>query len=118
MNTPIDMTSTPAGPWLALFALIAFGIVTIVGDGITTMVGLGAKKGFVEGNPLARWLFSKIGESLTVWLSAVVYALLAAFIGSKAWGPGMFFAGTVAVSEAFFTIKNYRLLKSLGIPLK
>lgn len=116
--TPIDMTSTPAMPWLLLTLLIGYGIAATVGDGITTMIGLGANKGFVESNPVMRWLFSKVGQSLACWISAVAYAFVAAFIASKVWGAGMLFAGGVAASETYMVIKNYLLLKKAGIPLK
>jgi hypothetical protein len=116
--TPIDMTSTPALPWLLFFLLVGYGIAACIGDCITTMIGLGAKKGFVEGNPIARWMFAKVGESLTGWIGAVVYALLACVFANLNYRAGVFFAAAVAASETFFTIKNYRLLKKLGIPLK
>jgi hypothetical protein len=117
MITPIDTTSTPFWPWFAAFLLIAFGTAAIVADGITTMVGLGANKGFVEANKLMRWMFSKIGQSLTCWLSAVLVCFLSLFIISHAYGPGMLFAGTVAAGETYFAVHNYLLLKKLGIKL-
>lgn len=114
MITPIDM-SMPAGPWLELFGVLVIGLLAIIGDGITTMIGLGANKGFVEGNPVMRWLFGKVGQSFACWLSGVVYLLIGAIIGSKVWLAGMLYAGIVAAGEAYFTIKNYLLLKKLGI---
>lgn len=117
MITPIDM-SMPAGPWLELFGVLTVGLLAIIGDGITTMIGLGANKGFVEGNPIARWMFSKVGQSLTIWISAVAYLLVGAFIGGANWAAGMTYAGIVAAGEIYFAVKNYLLLKKLGIPIK
>ena len=114
--TPID-TSAPFWPWFYCFLLLAYGIVACIGDVITTMVGLGANKGFVEGNPLARWMFSKFGESLTGWMTTVAYAFTGLFIVTKYYRAGMCYIGAVAATETFFAVKNYRLLKKLGISI-
>ena len=117
MFTPIDTTFS-FYPWFLMFLLIGFGIVACVTDGITTMIGLGANKGFTEGNPIARWMFKKVGESFTVFLGAVAYTFTALIIGTHNWAAGMVYAGIVAAGEVYFTIHNYLLLKKLGIPLK
>lgn len=114
MITPIGM-SVPAGPWLALFGVLVLGLLAIIGDGITTMIGLGANKGFVEGNPIMRWLFSKVGQSFATWLSGAAYLFIGLLIGSKVWLAGMIYSGVVAAGEAYYAIKNYLLLKKLGI---
>ena len=116
MITPIDM-SMPAGPWLELFGVLTVGLLAIIADGITTMIGLGANKGFVEGNPIARWMFSKVGQSLTIWLGGVAYLLIGLIIGTKVWAAGMVYAGIVAAGEIYFAVHNYLLLKKLGIKL-
>lgn len=107
--------STPALPWLALFLLIGFGIFACVGDSITTITGLTAGKGFREANPIARWMFEKVGQTFAGFLTTGAYAIIAGFIASKNWGAGMFFAGAIAATETYMTIKNYLLLKKLGI---
>ncbi len=117
MITPIDTTSTPFWPWFAMFLLIAYEIVAIVGDGITTMVGLGANKGFVEANPLMKFLFAKIGQSLTCWLSAVACCFISLGFAAANYKSGLVVAGVIAAGETFMVIKNYLLLKKLGIKL-
>jgi hypothetical protein len=97
--------------------LIAYGITASIGDVITTMIGISSGK-VVEGNPIARWLFGKIGESATGWLGAVGYCFVS--LGMAAWNykAGLIVAGSVAVTETIMVIKNYLLLKKLGIPVK
>lgn len=114
--TPID-TSAPFWPWFYTFLLLAYGTAACIGDIVTTMIGLGANKGFKEGNPIARWMFSKFGESLTGWMTTVAYIFLGLFFVTKNYAAGMMYIGAVAASETFFTIKNYLLLKKLGIKL-
>jgi hypothetical protein len=114
--TPIDM-STPAGPWLEFFGLAAYGIAAVLGDSITTIIGLNANKGFIEGNPLAAWMFKKVGQSLTCWLGGVGYLITAAIFTNLNWKAGMVYTGAVAAAETYFAIHNYLLLKKLGIPL-
>jgi hypothetical protein len=114
MFTPIDTTFS-FYPWFILFLLMSCGVVAIVADGITTMKGLGANKGFIEGNPIARWMFAKIGESLTVWLGGVLYLLAGLIIGTNNWAAGMVYCGLVTAAETYFAIHNYLLMKKLGI---
>jgi hypothetical protein len=111
------VAATAATPWLALFLLIGYGILACLGDSITTMIGLGANKGFIETNPIARWLFAKVGQSFAAFLSTAVYIFTALGIGTANWKAGMLYAGIVAAGETYFTIHNYLLLKKLGIKL-
>lgn len=106
------------GPWFALFVLIVYGMLACLGDIITTMIGLTANKGFQEGNPLARWMFSKFGQSLSGWMTTVFFMLSAAGIASVNYKVGVVYAAAVAASETYFTLRNYFLLKKLGIPVK
>lgn len=102
---------------LMFFALVVFGILAVLGDSITTMIGLGANKGFTEGNPIAAWMFKKIGQSLSCWLGGVTYVFTALGFYAVNHAAGAVFAGSVAAAETYFTIKNYLLLKKLGIKL-
>jgi hypothetical protein len=104
-------------PWFIMFLLMAYGVVAIIADGITTMIGLGANKGFIEGNPIARWMFAKVGESLTVWLGGAAYLFAGLIIGTHNWAAGMVYTGLVAAAETYFAIHNYLLMKKLGIKL-
>ncbi len=115
--TPIDMTSTPALPWLIFFLAEAFGIFAVVGDAITTIAGLTAGKGFVEANKLMGWLFKKVGQSFAAWLSGVVVLAVTIALVMLNYKAGL--VGTLAIgaAEAFFAIKNYLFLKKNGISL-
>ena|SRR5271170_449996 len=100
------------------FLTLAAGIGTILGDGITTMIGLGANKGFIESNPIARWMFSKLGQSLTIWLGGAAYLFTGLGIYTVNHAAGFVYAGVVAAAELYFFLHNYFLLKKLNIPLK
>lgn len=117
MFTPID-TSFAFWPWFAMFLVIVCGIFACLGDSITTMIGLTAGKGFIEANPLASWLFKKVGEDLACFISSAAVLFISLGIGAHWYWPGMFFAGVVAAGETFFTVKNYLLMKKLGISLQ
>ena len=115
--THIDQ-SAPFWPWFWMFLVIVYGILACVGDSITTMIGLGANKGFIEGNPIARWMFKEVGQAGAAFISTTAYIFISLIIGTHAYWPGMAFAGAIGVSETYFVIHNYLLLKKLGIPVK
>jgi Domain of unknown function (DUF5658) len=115
--TPIDTTSTPFLPWFLFFLMCAFEIVAVVGDSITTMVGLGANKGFVEGNPLMSWLFKKVGQSFAGWLTGVAALAVSLALVNVNYKAGVVATVAIAAAESYFAIKNYLLLKKLGISL-
>jgi hypothetical protein len=99
------------------FLLLAFGIFAVLGDSITTMIGLGANKGFIEANPIARWMFAKMGQSFSCFLGGAVYLFASLGFYSVNHAAGAVLAGSVAVAETYFAIHNYLLLKKLGIKL-
>ena len=94
------------------FLLVILGILACLGDGYTTMMGITAGK-LSESNPVARWLFSKIGESLTVFLGTTLFifssVLIYGFI--KPQWIGWTYTGALTGLETFNTIRNYRLDK-------
>jgi hypothetical protein len=114
--THIDQ-SAPFWPWFGFFLLLVYGIAAVLGDSITTMIGLAANKGFTESNPIARWMFAKIGQSLSCFLSGAVYLFTALIFVSHNYVAGMVFTGAVAAAETYYAIHNYLLLKKLGISL-
>ncbi len=116
MFTPIDTTFS-FYPWFIMFLVMAFGVFACLADIITTSIGLAAGKGFKEGNPIAAWMFKKMGQSFSGWLGGAAYLFIALAIGTHFWGPGMLYAGGVAAAETYFAIHNYLLLKKLGIKL-
>jgi hypothetical protein len=95
------------------FLLVVLGILACLGDGYTTMVGVTANK-LSEANPVARWLFAKIGESLTIFLGGTLFVftsvLLYGFI--KPQWIGWVFAAGVTGLEIFNTVRNYLLDKA------
>lgn len=100
---------------LAYFLTVAAGIGCVLGDGITTMIGLGANKGFIEQNPIARWMFKKMGQSFSIWLGGAVYLFTGLGFYTVNHAAGFVFTGSVAAAEAYFAVHNYLLLKRLGI---
>jgi Domain of unknown function (DUF5658) len=102
---------------LNFFLTVGAGIGAITADSITTIVGLGANKGFIESNPLARWMFKKMGQSFACWLSGAVYIFSSLGIYSANHGAGFFYAGSIAAAEAYFAIRNYLMLRKFGIAL-
>lgn len=99
-----------------LVALSASSLLTILGDGYTTIVGL--QHGFTEGNPIARWLFKKIGQPLTIFVSAVSVLFLIGLISNYDLNASYAFAGIITAGEAAMVIRNYMMLKKNKISLK
>ena len=95
------------------FLLVVLGILACLGDGYTTMVGITAGK-LSEANPVARWLFSKIGESLTVWLGTTLFIFSSVLIYGFVKPQWIGWAYTAALTglEIFNTVRNYRLDKA------
>ena len=85
-------------------------------DCYTTMIGL--SKGWVEANPLNRWLFKKISFSLTCWLEGVIVLIAGAAIFNYGAKFSMLFYGAIAAGEAVISLRNYLKLKKAGISLK
>jgi hypothetical protein len=110
-----DPSGYPAGPWLGFFLACAYAILVVLGDSITTMIGLG--KGDVEGNFIERWLFKKVGSSFATFLTGVLFLFSAAAIANANLKAGFLYVGIVSAGETYQTIKNYRLLKKQGIKL-
>ncbi len=99
-----------------LVALSASSLLTLLGDGYTTMIAL--QNGFVEGNPIAKWLFKKIGQSFTLFAESVALLFIIGAISNYDLNMAYMFAGIMTAGEAYMCIRNYRLLKASGISLK
>lgn len=106
----------PLLPWIYFAVLLGYGITACLGDVITTMRGLSTNT-FVEGNPVARWMFAKFGESLASWISIVAYIFAAAGFTNLNYKAGMLFTGAIAVTETVMFIRNYSFLKKAKISL-
>ena len=95
--------------YILFFLLYAFGALAILGDVYTTMQGL--KKGLKEANPLNRWLFSKLGISLTGFLEGLAYTGIGLVFASYSWAAGAAYCGLVGAVEAWQYFRNKKLLK-------
>jgi hypothetical protein len=115
------MFTPPVGTWTAgqtvLLAALSFtSLVAVLGDAYTTMIGL--QHGFVEGNPVMKFLFAKIGQSLSAFLSAVAVLGVGAVIAAHNLGAGYAFLAGVSVVEGIQVIRNFLKLKASKISLK
>jgi hypothetical protein len=100
----------------AVFGCAAAASVAILADTYTTMIGL--QHGFVEGNPLMRWLFKKVGISFATFLVGGFVLIFGAFLTSySVYGTDVYF-GIIAAGEGFQAVRNYRKLKAAKISLK
>ncbi len=100
----------------ALIVLSLTSVATLLGDGYTTMVAL--QHGFVEGNPVARWLFKKIGQSFTLFAEAVVALFAIGAISNYNLNAAYLFAGILTAGEGAMFLRNYLKLKKSNISLK
>jgi hypothetical protein len=103
------MDNMTSGQQIFLFFLIAAGIVACVGDYITTVKGLA--KGFIELNPINRWLFSKIGQPLTAFIEIAMFVASTLFISVYSGTGSMVYAAGICALETFNTIRNYKAIK-------
>jgi hypothetical protein len=114
---PVISSAAASGAQLGLLlALCATSLLTLLGDGYTTMIGL--QHGFVEGNPLAKWLFKKIGQSFTLFLEGTVLLFAIGAISNYDLNAAYVFAGILTAGEAAMCVRNYKLLKKSNISLK
>jgi Domain of unknown function (DUF5658) len=94
------------------FLLVVLGILACLGDGYTTMNGI-SSGALQEANPVARWLFKKIGESLTIFLGSTLFifssVLIYGFVKPR-W-IGWAYTASLTGLEIFNTVRNYRLDK-------
>jgi hypothetical protein len=114
------MFTPPAGTWTAgqtwaLAGLCTSSLLTVLGDGYTTMIGV--QHGFVEGNPIMKFLFSKIGQSLSIFLSAVAVLGIGAVIAAHNLDAGYMYLGIVFAGEGIMVVRNYLKLKAAKISL-
>jgi hypothetical protein len=98
----------PLLPTLFLFILYGLTMGACLGDCYYT--GIGLSKGLVEGNPLNRWLFKKIGQALTTFIEMVAVTFIGGFIAAKSCPAAATFWGIIAVTETVMVIRNRKLL--------
>lgn len=112
------MTSANASDaQLAILAILFLTAVSaFLGDAYTTMIGL--QHGYTEGNPVTKWLFKKIGESFTAFLSAVAILFFGGWISTHSLGASYVFLGGISLTEGVIALRNYLKLKAAKISLK
>jgi hypothetical protein len=107
-----DPRTLPNGafwPNFGVFSTIGLMIGAQVADYITTVKGM--DKGLVEGNPIMKWLFSKIGVAASSFVSMLVTIFTSLLILNFAgFAPAITFAAIVAAGETYQAISNYRKL--------
>lgn len=104
---PTNLTAAQA--WV-LFGLMGAAVVAVILDYISTVKGLAA--GLKEGNPLMRWLFTKIGQPASAFVSVVVVLAVALPLSTWHAYPDMMFCGAVAGTEFLMFYRNSKLLKT------
>lgn len=106
----------PLLPWLLFALLLGYGLVASLADAYTTSVFLThPQDGIVEGNPVARWMFSKFGESLATWIAIVFYIFSAGIFAGLNYKAGMVYTAAIAALETVMAIRNYGLLKKANL---
>lgn len=106
-----------SGIQIALFVVLLLAALgASLADYYTTVVGL--QHGGFEGNPLMRWLFSKVGESFAEWLSMVLILFVAGIIANFTIVGALVYSALIAGGEGTQAYLNYRKLKAAGISLK
>jgi hypothetical protein len=107
-----DPRTLPNGafwPNFGLFVSIGLMLGAQVADYITTVKGMA--KGLVEGNPIQKWLFGKIGVAAGSFVSMMATLLISfLFLGFAGIAPATVFALGVAAAETVQSILNYRKL--------
>ena len=85
----------------SFFTFLNSGLVTaeIVIDYLQTASGL--KRGFVENNPIARFLQKKIGQMWTAFVGTLSYILGLAVFGTYSMKYALIYSGIVAAIEGY-----------------
>lgn len=99
---------------LAVLSLTA--LLTFLGDAYTTMIAL--QHGFVESNPVMRFLFKKLGQPFANFVTAVFILFMGGLISAYTLNGAYLYFGIMTIAEGIRTFLNYRLLKAAKISLK
>jgi hypothetical protein len=113
MILPANASDAQVGV-VALLCLVT--VLSLLADAYTTMIGL--EHGMVEGNPIMKWLFKKVGLSFATFLSSAVVLFIGGFLSNFGLEYSDAYFGIVAAGEGIRALLNYRKLKALKISLK
>ena len=110
------MTDISTAQGFGVMGCALFAAAAVVADGYTTAIGL--QHGLVEGNPVMRWLFKKVGTAFSTFLVGGTVLIAGAFWTNFGAGPAELFYGGIGAGLAFQSFLNYRKLKKAKISLK
>ena len=79
---------------------------------------VGIQHGDAEKNPIMKWLFAKLGQQFTLFLTTGAILFAGAIILAHSREAGYTFFGVMSVLRSIRAVLNYRLLKKQKISLK
>lgn len=91
-------------------------LLTALADGYTTMIGI--QHGDAEKNKTVKWLFAKLGQQLTLFLTTGAVLFAGAIILAHSRVAGYTYFGVMTAVRGIRAFLNYRLLKKQKISLK
>ena len=91
-------------------------VLTALADGYTTEVGI--EHGDAEKTKVVKWLFSKLGQQLTLFLTTGAVIFGGAIIAAHSMAGGFTYFGAMTITRGIRAFLNYRLLKKQKISLK
>jgi hypothetical protein len=106
----------PLGPWLYYYFALLYALIASLSDAYTTSIFLGHPVyGITEGNPVAKWLFNLMGESLATVVVLIFFIWTSALATAANYKAGMIYVGAIAVIETVMALRNFSLIKSVGL---
>ena len=91
-------------------------LLTSLADGYTTMIGI--QHGDAEKNKIVKWLFAKLGQQLTLFLTTSAILFAGAIIEAHSMAGGFTYFSALTAVRGIRAFLNYRLLKKQKISLK
>ena len=98
-------------PSFVLFGIACAGYGAIVADYILTVEGLA--KGLIEANPISKWLFSKIGQPATAFVSACVFTVGIGVFATINLSYGIAFTSAFTAAGIINVVRDLVKLKKL-----
>ena len=91
-------------------------LLTALADGYTTEVG--TEHGDAEKSAIVKWLFAKLGQQLTLFLTTGLVLFTGAVILAHSRVAGYTFFGAMTAVRGYRALKNYLLLRKQKVSLK
>lgn len=99
-----------------LFFAVCWGVLAAVGDYKTTVLALAG--GMKEGNPAARFFFSKIGQPATAFMAISCFIISAVLLSTQTLVGSLVWASAIACLETYMYLRNKKNLKKYNISTK